>query len=340
VPWPVRAFGGVRAASRWGSALAPLSNWLGQGGPGRWVAGALLGIDARRSLPRFEPSLYRWLRRRGPARVPPEAPAVVLLPDCFTVYSEPKVGRAAVTTLEQLGYRPIVPPLGCCGRAHISTGQLATAQGLCGRTAAALARVVDEADAVAIVGCEPSCVSAITDDWPDLQLPVATDLVTRLASMSMMIEAFVERRWDDHPVRPHGDHDGDGPEVLLHGHCHQKALWGVGDTSSLVRRWLGSRLEILDSGCCGMAGAFGYTAGHYDLSMEIAELALFPALRDHPDAVVLAPGTSCRHQIRDGLGREARHPIELVAEMGTGAFSGVPPSADLRRVAGKGSRPL
>jgi Fe-S oxidoreductase len=101
--------------------------------------------------------------------------------------------------------------------------------------------------------------------------------------------------------------------VLLHGHCHQKALWGVASSGDLLRRLLGDRLRVLDTGCCGMAGSFGMTRDHYDLSMAIGDLGLFGAVTAEPEATVVAPGASCRHQVLDGTGREAVHPVEVAA---------------------------
>jgi Fe-S oxidoreductase len=105
---------------------------------------------------------------------------------------------------------------------------------------------------------------------------------------------------------------------VLHGHCHQKALWGSESSAALLRRLVGDRLTVLDSGCCGMAGSFGYTADHYDVSMKIGELSLFPAVRGAAGATVVAPGTSCRHQIHDGTGVRALHPMELLDRMLSG----------------------
>jgi Fe-S oxidoreductase len=112
-----------------------------------------------------------------------------------------------------------------------------------------------------------------------------------------------------HPTRPTISDSTDA--VMLHGHCHQKALWGSESSARFLRRLFGQRLEVLDTGCCGMAGSFGYTEKHYDLSMTIGEERLFPAVRKAESAVICAPGTSCRHQIHDGTGRDALHPVDL-----------------------------
>lgn len=304
-----KLFGNIRAINRLGSAVHPVSNRLSR--PAMALAGKLLGLDSRRSLPRFDQSLYRWFDRRM-SRVGSDAPAVVLFPDCFTVYNEPHIGRAAVHALESCGYRVILPRLGCCGRSMISVGMLREAQQVCARTAAALIDVVQRENAAGVVGCEPSCVSAIVDDWPELQLAVNPAALEKVVANTMSVEDFVETRCDVHPLRPKFAADDGSEPVLLHGHCHQKALWGMDATVSLLSRVLGERLRIIDSGCCGMAGSFGYTADHYDLSMRIGELSLMPAIRAETEATVLAPGTSCRHQIKDATGRKAMHPIELI----------------------------
>ncbi len=308
-PRRIRRFADVRRISRIASALHPLVNAAGQFGPTAHLIKRALGIASRRSLPRFERSLYRWFVDEAKA----DGPVVVLVPDCFTVYSEPRIGRAAVVTLQALGYRVILPRMGCCGRAAISNGLLTEAQDVCADTAEVLLSLMDTHDVQAIVGCEPSCISAIKDDWPDLKMDVDPADLRRIADRCELIEDFIEAQWEHHPNRPSLKGSRGGEDVLLHGHCHQKALWGLDGTTAMLGRICGDRMRVLDSGCCGMAGAFGYTADHYDLSMQIGELSLFPSIRGEPQATIVAPGTSCRHQIRDGTGRRSLHPIELVA---------------------------
>jgi Fe-S oxidoreductase len=310
-PLRARAFGAVRALNRLGSIAPGFANAVNRFPPVRAILNGVLGLDPRRTLPPFSASLYRWADARRP-RVEREAPAVVLLPDCFTVHNEAAIGRAAVRVLETLGYRVVLPRTGCCGRALISGGLLRSAARVCAGTARALARACADAEAVALVALEPSCLSAVTDDWPDLEMDVDRGVLADLAERSMLVEDFIESRWAEHPRPVLAPPSGAGP-VLVHGHCHQKTLWGVEGTLALLGRAVGPEVELIDSTCCGMAGSFGYTRDHYDLSIRIAELALFPAIRAAPDAVVAAAGTSCRHQIRDGLGRAAVHPIELVA---------------------------
>ncbi len=310
-PAHIRRFGDVRRISRLASALYPLVNAMGRFAPTASIIRRALGIAPQRSLPRFGPSLYRWFTARETGAT--DGPVVVLVPDCFTIYGEPRIGRAAVVVLEALGYRVVLPRMGCCGRAAISTGLLDQAQDVCRDAAEALLGWMDTNEVQAIVGCEPGCISAIKDEWQELEMGVDPADLRRIADGCELIEDFVEIKWDEHPKRPSIEVDSGGGPVLFHGHCHQKALWGIERSTALLGRLFGDRLRVLDSGCCGMAGSFGYTVDHYELAMRIGELSLFGAIRAEPQATVVAPGTSCRHQILDGTGRRAVHPIESVA---------------------------
>ena len=314
LPLQARAFGAVRFLNRMGSIVAPLANALGQLGPVRTIMEAILGIDRRRSLPPFAASAFTRLRP-GDGPAPSEsAPTVLLFADCFSTYNEPHIAEAAVEVLRAFGYRVVMPDLGCCGRAMISTGNLSGARKLCAATAQAILDAMQRERAVALLGLEPSCLSAIKDDWLELRMHVPREAIAGLAARSWLVEEFLERSWDAHPVRP--AFEPSESQLLLHGHCHQKALWGVESSASLLRRIYGKKLEVLRTGCCGMAGSFGFTSDRYDLSMAIAQLdnglGILPAIAKSPDATICAPGTSCRHQIHDGAARRGFHPIEIV----------------------------
>jgi FAD/FMN-containing dehydrogenase/Fe-S oxidoreductase len=346
VPLASRVFGNIRTVNQMGSSLPRIANALMNMPAAKWIARRVLGLHRNRELPRFEPSLYQWMFQRplgGCAS--PGAPAVILFPDCFTTFGSPHIGRAAVLALEAMGFRVILPRLGCCGRAMISTGLLAQAIRTCRRTALRLHEILRRDQAVAIVGCEPSCVSAIKDDWLDLDMGIASALLDDLAGKTFLVEEFLDLHWENvkpkiakAPMANVQRDEGQAAEVqigeqarlsglglgqldmgfsntcvVLHAHCHQKALWGHESSSRILHRLLGNRLRVLDSGCCGMAGSFGYTSDHHEISMRIAEQSLFAQLREAPGALVLAPGTSCRQQIQDGLGRRALHPVELIA---------------------------
>ena len=321
VPLQARLFGRIRTPLRLAARVAPLANALGKVGLVRAVMEWCVGVDARRSLPPVGAPLDRWYAQRG-SRAPAGAPAVVLVPDCFALASEPGIGRAAIELLEAFGYRVVLPTMGCCGRTLISTGMLAAASRECAQAFRQLQGAVEASHAVAVLGLEPSCLSAIKDDWPELKMQGVTQAeATALAAQCFLVEEFLERAWDAHPQRPAMPAEAGVAlqPVLLHGHCHQKALWGVESSAALLRRVFGTHLQVLPTGCCGMAGSFGFTTDRYDLSMQIGEQLLLPAVRsacgEQPETAVCAPGASCRHQIHDGAGQEALHPVELLAKV-------------------------
>jgi Fe-S oxidoreductase len=273
----------------------------------------LIGISGQRTLPRFARRGIKGSRDRG---IKGKNGRVVLFADCFTTYNEPRVVRAAMRVLEHIGYEVEVRPRageggfggGCCGRSMISVGMLAEAAATAEKTIESLRSAIESDEIDAILVCEPSCLSAFKDDWLQLRMDVDLALRKRLAMKAVLVEEFVGRKMGDNAPQIRG------APVLLHGHCHQKALWGAETSAGALRRVAGENVVVLDTGCCGMAGSFGYDADKYDLSMKIGELVLFPAVRAaKADAIIVAPGTSCRHQIRDGTGREALHPIEVIA---------------------------
>lgn len=319
VPLGERVIGNVRALNRVGSMMPGLANWGARRHLSRWVTRRVLGISERRSLPPFERSLYAWWRGRARS-VPSSGPRVVLFADCFTAYNEPRIGIAAVSVLEHLGYRVELLPrqgeggfgAGCCGRSMISVGMLPRAIETADATIGSLRAAIEDDGVEAILVCEPSCLSAMKDDWLQLKLRAPRALREKIAAKALLVEDFVGRRLPlTFPLSPRSS---DLSPVLLHAHCHQKALWGAETSAAALRRLVGDRLHVLDSGCCGMAGSFGYAAHRYELSMKIGELALMPAIRAAGEgAIVVAPGTSCRHQIKDATGRRAVHPIELIA---------------------------
>jgi len=312
-PLAARVFGHVRSLNKLGSIAPGLANWFNSLGPVRAMIGKTLGLSPKRSLPPFAPSLYRWFKKRRPR--PTTGARVVVWADCFATYNEPNIGKAAIEVLEQLGYSVLLPKVGCCGRPMISNGLLDDAIQSADQTLDALKDVIADDSIEAVIFLEPSCLSAITDEWLKLNLRTDPVIRRRLAKKAILLEQFVESRWDKHPVQPaiRAEWKSAARPMVLHGHCHQKALGGLATTVSAINRLGGGKLDVLDSGCCGMAGAFGYTADRYELSMKIGELSVFPPVRTaEKDAIIIAAGTSCRHQIKDGTGRQSLHPAEVL----------------------------
>jgi Fe-S oxidoreductase len=208
--------------------------------------------------------------------------------------------------LEAAGHRVELAGLVCCGRALISKGFLGEARALIRSQVSTLAHRL--ADGAPLLGLEPSCLLTLVDEWPEL---VPGPETRRVAAAAELADLWLARevqegrcRLDLRPL-PGG--------CVLHGHCHQKALRGTAGTAALLRYVPGLNVTVLDVGCCGMAGSFGFEKEHYDVSVRIANLALLPALAAAPEATVVTPGTSCRHQIKDLAGRRALHPLEVVA---------------------------
>jgi len=313
-PLSARLMGAIRALNRIGSTLPEVANRVNRWRPVRRLLGSLLNLHPKRSLPTFSRSLARDFP--NPTASEAGAPTVMLFGDCFSMFNEARVGLAAAKVLRAFGYRVALADVGCCGRAKISMGLLPAAAQEVTATFQRLERGIVTNRASAVLLLEPSCLSAIKDDWKQLKLPISGERRSAIASLCHLVDDFLEKNWDSHPRRPAFDAGRIRGSVLLHGHCHQKALWGIESSSMLLARIAGPALRTLDTGCCGMAGSFGYTADRYDLSMKIGELGLLPAARAmKPGDVMVAPGTSCRHQIHDGAQVAAIHPIEFVASL-------------------------
>jgi Fe-S oxidoreductase len=289
----------------WAAALQPLVGAL-QKLPG---AGALMeslvGFDRRRPMPAFARA---WTARRpAPAT---EGRPVVLFADTFNNWMEPGNLAAAHRVLAATGHRVIVPvpadrPL-CCGRTYLTAGMMGEARAEARRTLDALAPYLDAGTPV--VGLEPSCLFSFRDEYAAM---FPGDATARKLAGAQLVDEYLAREiaearivapWKRAPAQP----------IRVHGHCHQKAFGTFEATLALLRTLPGAEVQAIESSCCGMAGSFGHE--HYDVSMRMAEAALLPAVRAAPGATIAAAGTSCRSQIGHGAGREARHPIAILAE--------------------------
>ncbi|MBI3512892.1 MAG: 4Fe-4S dicluster domain-containing protein, partial [Proteobacteria bacterium] len=271
-----------------------------------------LGFSAKRSLPKWRSDAFLGARAQPAAA---DAREVVLLVDTFNTYFEPDNARAALRVLEAAGYRVHLPELPgdrrplCCGRTFLAAGLVDEARVEARRMVAALAPFV--ARNVPIVGLEPSCLLTLRDEYLSL-LPAAE--AKKLAANALLFEEFLAREHKASrlklALKPLA-----AKTALLHGHCHQKAFAVMGDVAAVLRLVPGLDVQQIESSCCGMAGAFGYEADHYAVSMQMAELNLLPAVRKaDADTLVVADGTSCRHQIHDGADRTALHVARVLEQ--------------------------
>jgi len=309
LPWRERLVAYLPRYAPYAAHFAALANIRNAVPALRRLGRTSLGLAAERSLPEWRRDIFR-----GTARGPKSGRAVVLFADTFTTYFEPENGTAALDVLSSAGYRVEVTapedggrPL-CCGRTFLAAGLVDEARYEMRRTRAGLTPALERG--AAIVGLEPSCLLTLRDELTAMGLGAEAAL---LAGRARLFEEFLAEEkasgrlaLELHPIG--------AAKALLHGHCHQKAFAAMGAVETALKLVPGLAVETVASSCCGMAGAFGYQAETFDVSMRMAEANLLPAMRAAgADTILVADGTSCRHQIRDGAGREALHVARVLA---------------------------
>lgn len=308
VPLRARLMADIARFSRWNSgAIAPLVNAvLGNAGV-RWLLEKVLGVSRHRQLPKFarEPFTTWFEKHEKPSAAKRQ---VVLFNDTFNTYNYPHISIAATEVLEAAGFEVLLPGHWCCGRPMISKGLVDKARAAAQDCIEKLSPFAEQG--IPIVGLEPSCLLTLRDELLTL-LPNDSRGKT-IADNSFLFEEFIAKLADE------GALDLDFQEavgnVLLHGHCQQKALVGTGPSKQTLGA-AGCEVNEVDSGCCGMAGSFGYEAEHYDISQAMGERTLLPAVRNADDATtVVAAGVSCRQQIKHATGRQALHPAEVLRD--------------------------
>jgi FAD/FMN-containing dehydrogenase/Fe-S oxidoreductase len=312
VPFRARLFSDIGRLSRLGSGpLAPLANWSLHNGLIRAGMERFLGISAERELPAFAREPFTaWFRAHQSSRITHHVSRhVVLFVDPFTNFTEPGIAQAAVAVLEAAGFG-IEVVAGDDGRSAISKGLVDKARARARDTVNKLAPFAKQG--VAIVGLEPSSLLSLRDEY--LYLLRGDGRIQQVADQAYTFEEFIDQLADADELNL--NFTDEPRHVLLHGHCHQKALVGTGPSRRILSLPPNYTVEEVDSGCCGMAGAFGYEAEHYDISRQMAERRLLPAVRAAaPDTIIAAAGTSCRHQIGHGEnGRTAHHPAEILRD--------------------------
>lgn len=315
VPFRAKVFGNIAKINQLGSALPGLTNFFMRNGLAAGLLKSVLGVAPKRSLPPlYATTLRNWYDKNrsklGPAA--PEKGKVYLFCDEFTNFNDTAIGIKAIQLLGRLGYRVEMPAHPESGRAALSKGLLLKARELAIQNVAVFKNLVSEN--TPLIGIEPSAILGFRDEYPRLVPEQDRESTKMLGQSALLIDEFLAREIQQGRISTDSFTKAK-KKVLLHGHCHQKSLAGVEASAWILGLPKNYEVEVIPSGCCGMAGSFGYEKEHYDVSMKIGELVLFPAVRKAGDEVVVAaPGTSCRHQILDGTGRKAKHPVEVLWE--------------------------
>lgn len=301
-------FGNYAKLSKLASIFPGLSNFLMRFGPTRWIANKALGLAPERKLPAYQ---KRFSKRRSlPEPAAQTRETVWLYVDPFTEFTEPELAEDAIRVLRALGFGVEILPIEDDGRTYLSKGLVRDAAKLTESNLRKLEPLLQSHPERAVLGIEPSALLTFRDEALDLVDGELKKVARDLAKRAKLFDEFLADHLGELDL---GSFDTSSRPLVLHGHCHQKAMVGTVPTRDLLNAF-GYEVTVLQTGCCGMAGSFGYEANHYDLSMAVGELVLFPSLRElDTETVIAAPGTSCRHQIADGVSRKAQHPISLLA---------------------------
>lgn len=304
---------------RLGHVVWPLYNLFASWGFSSAIIKHIVSFSQERAIPTLSPRTMRQLILNSKFRIQNPKGTVYLFADEFTNFQEAQLGLTFARLLTHLGYSVEVPRHVESGRAAISKGSLDTAAHFARSNVALLKDKIT--DDTPLVGIEPSCILSFRDEYPELVPEAMRADAERLGRNCLLFDEFIMREVAKGIITP-DQFKPDTLEVWLHGHCHQKAIVGIDKTAAMLRLLPGCHLHVIPSSCCGMAGSFGYEKEHYQTSLAIGEMLLFPTVRkalasvphDIP-AYIAAPGTSCRQQILDGTGHQALHPIEIMYHM-------------------------
>ncbi|WP_194777398.1 FAD-binding and (Fe-S)-binding domain-containing protein [Pararhodonellum marinum] len=315
IPLRSKAFAHINELNGLASIMPGLANFSLSNGLTGGLMKSVLGVAPKRNLPQVSKlSLRKWYKRNY-ASLPGKSPAIksfYLFIDEFTNHNDTHIGIPAIKLLKKLGYDIKVIAHEESGRSALSKGLLEKARKHAEANVVAFQDLVD--GDVPLVGIEPSAILSFRDEYPRLVRKEFVEGAKKLKFHTLLIDEFIGREIASGNISANSFTNAKRT-IKLHGHCHQKALSSLSWTKKLLELPRNYQVEVIPSGCCGMAGSFGYEAEHYALSMQIGEMVLFPAVRDSDAATqIAAPGTSCRHQIADGTGKKAKHPVEILFE--------------------------
>jgi FAD/FMN-containing dehydrogenase/Fe-S oxidoreductase len=312
VPFRSKLIAGFASASRLGSLVPGLYNWLMTNTATSGLVKKISGFAIPRSMPLLhDDTLQSWFKKhkQSPNSLT-HRKKVYLFCDEFTNYNDTPIGIKAILLLEKLGYEVIIPQHTQSGRAHISKGLLRDAKKIAQQNVRLLSPLISAN--TPLIGIEPSAILTFRDEYPDLVDDNQLAAAQHLAANSYLIDGFLAREMKAGSIFS-SQFTQSKKLIKFHGHCQQKAWSAQGASQQILSLPANYKVEVIPSGCCGMAGSFGYEKEHYDISMQIANLVLLPAVSNQADSVIIAAtGTSCRHQIKDGAGVRALHPVEVL----------------------------
>ena len=314
VPFRSKLIANFNKSAKLGAIVPGMYNFMVSNGVTGKLIKRISGFAEQRSMPKLHSiSLEKWFRKKKADPIIPnqsKRKKVYLFCDEFTNYNDTEIGIKAIQLLEKLGYEVIIPKHEESGRAWLSKGLLRDAKVIANKNIEALSKLIT--DETPLIGIEPSAILTFRDEYIDLASDENYKAAKELAKNVFLIDEFIAKEIDNGCI----DADVFTKEkrlIKLHGHCQQKALSSLTTSVKMLSFPANYSVEVIPSGCCGMAGSFGYEKEHYDLSMKIGELVLLPTVRSQSeDTIIAAPGTSCRHQIKDGTGRKALHTIEIL----------------------------
>ena len=313
VPFRSKLIANFTTAAKLASLFPSLYNFVISNAITGSMIKILSGFAIKRSLPKIsEVSLEKWFQKNYTSSNTKGNKKVYLFCDEFTNYNDAAIGMKGVLLLEKLGYEVLLPKQIESGRAWLSKGLLRKAKQIANQNIELLGGIVTSA--IPLIGIEPSAILTFRDEYPDLADEHNLASAKALARNTFLIDEFIANEISKGNIKKEA-FTKNAKLIKLHGHCQQKAIASVAPTQTILSFPENYKVEVIPSGCCGMAGSFGYEKEHYDLSMQIGELVLLPAVRNQlSDTIIAAPGTSCRHQIKDGAQKIALHPVEILFE--------------------------
>jgi len=313
IPLRTRLIAYITKINSLGSILPSVFNFFVENKFTSGILKKMLGFAPKRSIPAlYKFTLRSWLKKNAPNAENTEGlkGKVYLFADEFSNYNDTGIGIKAVKLLSQLGYRVEIPKHGESGRTYISKGLIRTAQKIANRNVSLLKDLIS--DETPLIGIEPSAILSFRDEYPELVKPELREAAVKLSQNALLFDEFIIREAGKGNISAK-QFTAEAKTIKLHGHCQQKSVATTETTKKMLTLPTNYTVEEIKSGCCGMAGSFGYEKEHYELSMKVGELVLFPEIRKATDDVLIAaPGTSCRHQIFDGTHRKALHPVEIL----------------------------